>query len=84
MCKETSYVEKKFKQPNANKTVMINGFKYLFNFTFTILELMDYLGFNKNVIVVDYNGTILEKKAWDQTILETKDSLEIVSIAGGG
>jgi len=64
--------------------VNINGLNYLLKSKFTILELMDYLGFNKNVIVVDYNGTILEKKAWDQTILETKDSLEIVSIAGGG
>ena len=64
--------------------VNINGLNYLLKSKFTILELMDYLGFNKNVIVIDYNGTILEKKAWDQTILETKDSLEIVSIAGGG
>ena len=64
--------------------VNINGLSYLLKSKFTILELMDYLGFNKNVIVIDYNGTILEKKAWDQTILETKDSLEIVSIAGGG
>tara|TARA_B110001452_G_C14943111_1_gene329842 strand:- start:155 stop:358 length:204 start_codon:yes stop_codon:yes gene_type:complete len=66
------------------KMVNINGLSYLLKSKFTILELMDYLGFNKNVIVIDYNGTILEKKAWDQTILETKDSLEIVSIAGGG
>ena len=62
----------------------INGCNYILKSAVTVLELMDYLGFNKNVIVVDYNGTILEKKAWDQTILETKDSLEIVSIAGGG
>ena len=66
------------------KMVNINGLSYLLKSKFTILELMDYLGFNKNVIVIDYNGTILEKKVWDQTILETKDSLEIVSIAGGG
>jgi sulfur carrier protein len=45
---------------------------------------MNYLGFNKNVIVIDYNGTILEKKNWEKTVLKTGDSLEILSIAGGG
>ena len=68
----------------SKKVIVINGFKYLFNFTFTLLELMDYLGFNKNVIVIDYNGTILEKNNWELTILKTGDSLEILSIAGGG
>ena len=68
----------------ANKVIHINGIKYLFNLTFTVLELIDYLGFNKNVIVIDYNGSILEKRNWGQTTLQTKDALEILSIAGGG
>jgi thiamine biosynthesis protein ThiS len=42
------------------------------------------LGFNQNVIVLDYNGTILEKNRWKQTYLQNKDYLEILSIAGGG
>ena len=42
------------------KMVNINGLSYLLKSKFTILELMDYLGFNKKVIVIDYNGTILE------------------------
>ena len=62
----------------------INGLRYVFNFKFTILELMDYLGFNKNVIVIDYNGTILEKSNWKFTHISNEDSLEILSIAGGG
>jgi|TARA_B110000971_G_scaffold173850_1_gene178875 sulfur carrier protein len=62
----------------------INGSMYLFNSSFTILELMDYLGFNKNVIVIDYNGIILQKTLWGKTNIQTGDSLEILSIAGGG
>ena len=50
----------------------------------TIRQLMDYLGFNQNVIVIDYNGTILEKSLWQQTYINNKDCLEILSIAGGG
>ena len=45
---------------------------------------MDYLGFNKNVIVIDYNVVIIQKSLWEKTYIQTNDSLEILSIAGGG
>tara|TARA_B100001173_G_C15597289_1_gene383066 strand:+ start:225 stop:455 length:231 start_codon:yes stop_codon:yes gene_type:complete len=67
-----------------NKFLEINGSKYLFYPGLTILDLTNYLGFNKNVIVIDYNGFILEKKSWEKTSLQNGDSLEILSIAGGG
>ena len=67
-----------------NKILNINGSKYVFNYNFTISDLMDYLGFNKNVIVIDYNGTIIEKNIWEFTSICDNDSLEILSIAGGG
>ena len=82
MCKENPYTNEKCLP--SNKIININGIKYLFNLKFTVLELIDYLGFNKNVIVIDYNGIILEKRNWGQTTLKSKDSLEILSIAGGG
>ena len=66
------------------KKLNINGSMYLFNSSFTILELMNYLGFNKNVIVIDYNGVIIQKSLWEKTYIQTNDSLEILSIAGGG
>ena len=72
------------KVQRINKILNINGSKYLFNSNLTILELIDYLGFNKNVIVIDYNGIILEKKFWEFTRLQMEDYLEILSIAGGG
>lgn len=72
------------KVEQQKKTLTINGSKYLINSDFTIMELMTYLGFNKNVIVIDYNGIILEKILWNQTFLKNKDYLEILSIAGGG
>ena len=64
----------------------INGTFYLYRVVSSsnILDLINYLGFNKNVIVIDYNGYILEKIRWDQTFLQNNDSLEILSIAGGG
>ena len=67
-----------------NMTLDLNGMKYFFNSKFTVLELIDYLGFNKNVIVIDYNGLLLDKRKWERTMLRNEDSLEIFSIAGGG
>jgi len=66
------------------KVFNINGTDYIFNSAVTILDLINYLGFNKNVIVIDYNGIILEKSLWYSTNLKNKDRLEILSIAGGG
>ena len=68
----------------TKKILNINGSKYLSNSSLTISELMSYLGFNKNVIVIDYNGIILENTLWEKTLLNNEDSLEILSIAGGG
>jgi len=66
--------------------LQINGRKYLYknNSTINIIDLLAYLGFNRTVIVIDYNGFILEKKNWKHTLLKNNDSLEILSIAGGG
>ena len=72
------------KLKQTNSVLNINGANYIFNSTLTILTLMNYLGFNKNVIVIDYNGIILDKNLWDQTYLKNEDCLEILSIAGGG
>ena len=74
----------KIKLKSRNKTLTINGSKYIINSKFTVLELINYLGFNKSVIVIDYNGIIVQKKLWGLTFLNDKDSLEILSIAGGG
>ena len=69
--------------PN-HSSFKINGSTYLYVSPFSVLELMNYLGFNQKVIVVDYNGFILEKSQWEKTLLQNQDSLEILSIAGGG
>tara|TARA_B110000971_G_C19954848_1_gene475147 strand:+ start:975 stop:1196 length:222 start_codon:yes stop_codon:yes gene_type:complete len=72
------------KLKKTNNVLNINGARYIFNSTLTILELMNYLGFNQNVIVIDYNGTVLVKNVWKKTYLKNNDCLEILSIAGGG
>ena len=64
--------------------VNINGLKCVYQTRFSILELVNYMGFNTNVIVIDYNGYILESSSWKTTFLQHDDSVEILSMAGGG
>ena len=66
------------------KKIHINGETYFFNSSFTISLLLDYLGVNKQLIVLDYNGTVLQKEFWSKTKLKEQDKLEILTIAGGG
>ena len=65
-------------------TVMINSLKYEFHTPMSIYALLNYLGFNTEIILLDYNGMILNKKSWEKTLLKNNDKLEIITIAGGG
>ena len=64
--------------------IIINGEFYMLKALFNISSLLEYLGFNSNLIVVDYNGTILQKELWAQTRLNRNDTIEILTVAGGG
>lgn len=66
------------------QTIKINGLKCVSHEQSTLLNIINYMGFNKNVIVIDYNGYILNRDFWDTTRLKENDSIEILSIAGGG
>jgi sulfur carrier protein len=65
-------------------TLTINGKKYQSSSHLTIFSLLLYLGFKLNLIVIDYNGTVLPREWWSKTILNDKDNIEILTIAGGG
>ena len=45
---------------------------------------LELLGYKPNSIVVELNNLIINSKKWDNEILKEGDSLEIVSIVGGG
>ena len=64
--------------------ISINGKNYSINSSLTIFSLLLYLGFKLNLVVIDYNGTILPREFWSSTFLEKNDRIEILTIAGGG
>jgi thiamine biosynthesis protein ThiS len=63
--------------------LFINGIKYK-STPINIQQLLIFLKCNKNAIAIEYNKTLLQQKNWENIILQHNDSLEIVTIVGGG
>lgn len=47
-------------------------------------QLLEQLGLNPRLVAVEYNGEILHRQFWSQTLMKEGDTLEIVTIVGGG
>ena len=62
----------------------LNGQKYTTSYNLTILDLINYFGYNKSLLVVEYNQFICRKTQWDKIHIQENDKIEIVSIVGGG
>lgn len=63
---------------------VLNGQKYLTSSNLTILDLLNYFGYNKSLLVVEYNHFICNKSQWDEIWVQDNDKIEIVTIVGGG
>jgi len=47
-------------------------------------QFLEQLGMNPRLVAVEYNGEILHRQFWEQTVMQAGDRLEIVTIVGGG
>jgi len=47
-------------------------------------DILQELGFNLRLIAVEYNGEILHRQFWSDTIIHQGDRVEVVTIVGGG
>tara|TARA_Y100001968_G_C18958318_1_gene526421 strand:+ start:167 stop:385 length:219 start_codon:yes stop_codon:yes gene_type:complete len=50
----------------------------------SLTRLIQYLGFQPQLVVVELNGSIINPQDWINTIIKDGDSLEVVTIVGGG
>ena len=46
--------------------------------------LLENLGYKPQLVVVELNGEIINPKVWVTTKIKNGDSLEVVTIVGGG
>lgn len=47
-------------------------------------KLLDDQGIIRRMIAIEYNGEILPRHRYDETILANDDELEVVQMVGGG
>ena len=50
----------------------------------SVLDYVSRLGVDPRAVAEEHNGTILERAAYDQTLLNEGDVVEIVRMVGGG
>jgi len=66
------------------KTFFLNGRQYYSEDNFTLLDLLNYFDYDFNVFVLEHNKLIRKKQNWDQIKIENSDTIEIITIVGGG
>ncbi len=64
--------------------LQVNGENHSCSSQTSLPELLQQLGFNPRLVAVEYNGEILHRQFWTQTIIQPGDRLEVVTIVGGG
>jgi len=64
--------------------IQLNGDSYEINKGTNLIELLNKLKIQKNKVAVEVNGEIVEKKKYQDVILNRDDKVEIVHFIGGG
>nr|YP_009393409.1 thiamin biosynthesis protein S [Symphyocladiella dendroidea]ARW61971.1 thiamin biosynthesis protein S [Symphyocladiella dendroidea] len=65
-------------------TVFINGEPFNCDSSMSLSDILRYLDININNVIIEYNNDILNKIQFNSLSLKPKDSIEIITIVGGG
>ena len=66
------------------KNFFLNGQEYYTQHNITLFELVTYFNYNLSLLVLEYNNLICNKKDWNNIFVKKNDTIEIVTIVGGG
>nr|WCH58059.1 Thiamine biosynthesis protein [Cystoclonium purpureum f. stellatum] len=64
--------------------VFINGEAFNCLHSMSLYDLIIYLDFDLNTILVEYNNEIISHCDFNHIFFKNKDKLEIITIVGGG
>ena len=65
-------------------TITLNGDPFDVSGPLTVAELLTSLDLDARRVAVEYNLVVLKRAAFDATLLNEGDSVEIVNFVGGG
>ena len=61
-----------------------NGQEYCTESSISLSDLIEYFNFNSSLFILEYNKFICNKKEWRKIKIKENDTIEIVTIVGGG
>nr|YP_010330194.1 thiamine biosynthesis protein S [Porphyridium aerugineum]UNJ17910.1 thiamine biosynthesis protein S [Porphyridium aerugineum] len=64
--------------------IKLNGNFLSCSANMSICNLIDYLDFQANRIILEYNSKVLSSDMFVETVIKEGDNIEIVTIVGGG
>jgi sulfur carrier protein len=64
--------------------ILINGEKRQCEESKTVTGLVDDLGLEPKMILIEHNGIALHRSEWSACILSEGDRIEILQVAAGG
>nr|QCI06970.1 Thiamin biosynthesis protein S [Halydictyon mirabile] len=65
-------------------TILINGEPFNCQCSMSLKQLLLYLNFDFNSIIIEYNHKILVYSQYENIFFSKNDSIEIITIVGGG
>lgn len=68
----------------GNNVVQVNGEPIPCQSGTRLPDFLTSLGYQVRLIAVEYNGEILHRQFWEETLLASGDRLEVVTVVGGG
>jgi thiamine biosynthesis protein ThiS len=68
----------------SQTTFFFNGNEYFTKSSITLADLLNYFDYKTSIFVVEYNQFICNKKNWKNITIQPNDTIEIITIVGGG
>jgi thiamine biosynthesis protein ThiS len=65
-------------------TITLNGDSFELDAPITVTEMLDYLNIDSLRVAVEHNLTVVKRAAFDSTLINEGDQIEIVNFVGGG
>ncbi|MBF0840991.1 sulfur carrier protein ThiS [Staphylococcus lentus] len=63
---------------------IINGDEFNFEQDLPIIEVLSTLELDQERIIVEFNGSLIKKENFNETIVRESDQLELLEFVGGG
>ena len=65
-------------------TFFFNGEEYYITQPISLQQLIEYFAYQSSLFVIEYNNFICHKTKWNKILIQKNDTIEIITIVGGG